>query len=367
MTSSDRPKAEDGNVQLRLGAWLGDDAAGPRRDTCVRRPCRVYNLWPEDTVLKSRDLNVPYLDKDIGHISLYIQTFANRPDFSVPAQSLPDNLGFSHVRLSKDVGFWFGNVVVGDTEDGSTVRIGSPISNPTPIARYQGEVDIGIMLPAGKALTQFTVTIAEHMLEIAIPFLATSLGEHFIPITTTQIDEWHGSDRSVRSPHTFRLEAKTRITVSITQQLREAFDSFCALVANFPIEELRGIAAASRRMNSALLEEDIIDKYCDFWECCEFLAPPRKTVGGMKLPAAKDAAITALLCSFIQPSKRRRDVIREKIHACYVIRNDLVHNAIENPEMVEQNMKIIAEIALQLFRCRVGLPFESTPELTSVL
>jgi hypothetical protein len=159
------------------------------------------------------------------------------------------------------------------------------------------------MLPDGKTPTQFTVTIVASMLDIAIPFLATALGEYFIPITTMQIDEWDGSDRRLFHPARFSLEAKHRIRVSMTQ-LGEAFDRFCALVANVSIEELQGIAVASRRMNSALLEEDIIDKYCEFWECCEFLAPPQKTVSGVKLPKAKDAAIAALLCSYILPAKR---------------------------------------------------------------
>jgi hypothetical protein len=335
--------------------------------TCVLRPCRIYNLWPEHKVFKSRDMNIPYLGNDTPHISLYIQTFANRPDFSVPAQSLPDELGYSHMRLTDDIGFWLGNVVVGESEEGgSTVKSGSPVGRVEGIARYQGEVDVGIMFPYGQTSTELPVSIVAHMLDIAIPFLATSLGEYFVPITAIQIAEWRGSDRKLSSPQTIRLEGKTRITVSMTQ-LEETFDRYCALVANSSIEELRGLAVASRRMSSAMLEEDIIDKYCDFWECCEFLSPAGKKVNGVKLPKAKDAAITELLCNYAHPSKLSRQRLRKKIHDGYVIRNDLIHNAVENPEKVDQNMKLIGEIASQLFRYRVGIPFEATPELASLL
>jgi hypothetical protein len=234
------------------------------------------------------------------------------------------------------------------------------------IARYQGEVDVGIMLPYGQTPAPSTVTISASILDIAIPFLATSLGEHFLPITEMQIDEWRGSDRTLKLPLTIRLEARPRSTVSMAQ-LGLAFDRFCALVANISIEELQGLAVASRRMNNAMLEEDVIDKYCDFWECCEFLAPAGKTVLGVRLPRAKDAAITELLCNYVHPSKRTRHLVRDKIHEGYMIRNDLVHNAVENPERVDQSMKLISEMAFQLFRYRVGIPFEATPELASLL
>jgi hypothetical protein len=332
--------------------------------TCIRRPCRVYNLWPEHKVLKSRDLSVSFKDNDTRQISLYVQTFANRPVFSVAAQSLPPSLGYSHIRLGKDIGFWLGNAVVGDSDDGSTVRDASPVGDIRLIERYQGEVDVGIMFSKSGTPDQTTVTIAAQMLDIAIPFLATSLGEYFVPITETQIDEWKGSKRTLISPQTIRLEPKARAIVSMSQ-LAEPFDRFCSLVANTPIEELQEIAVASRRLNSAITEDDIIDKYCDFWECCEFLSLSGRNIIGVKLPKAKDAAIATLLCNYTQP--RKQQWIRNKIHEIYLIRNDLVHNAIENPERVDQSMKLIGEIALQLFRYRVGIPFKGTQELGPLL
>jgi hypothetical protein len=131
------------------------------------------------------------------------------------------------------------------------------------------------------------------------------------------------------------------------------------------IEERRGLAVASRRLNSAISEDDIIDKYCDFWECCEFLAPAGKKVNELRLRKAKDVAIFQLLCNYAK--LRRRQNVMDTVHDIYTVRNDLVHNAIENPERVDKNMRILQEIAFQLFRCRVGMPFESTPELVPFL
>jgi hypothetical protein len=114
-----------------------------------------------------------------------------------------------------------------------------------------------------------------------------------------------------------------------------------------------------------MYEEDIIDKYCDFWECCEFLAPSGKKVNGIKLKGHKDGAITQLFCSYALP--RNRQAIAKKIQEIYVVRNDLVHNAIENLGRVDSDVKVLREVAVQLFRCRVGIPFEITPELKPFL
>ena len=56
--------------------------------TWMRRPCRVYHLWPELKVLKSRGLNLPSLSDDNREVSLYIQTFMNRPNFSEPGATV---------------------------------------------------------------------------------------------------------------------------------------------------------------------------------------------------------------------------------------------------------------------------------------
>jgi hypothetical protein len=128
---------------------------------------------------------------------------------------------------------------------------------------------------------------------------------------------------------------------------------------------LRSLAVTSRRLNSATLEYDIIEKYCDFWECCEFLAPSGKKVNGLKLHKAKDAAISQLLRNYVKPGKPL--VLGERIREIYRVRNDLVHNAIERPDVVDNNMRLLREIAFHLFRSRVGFPFEITPEMSPLL
>jgi hypothetical protein len=306
------------------------------------------------------------LDNEDRKISFYIQTFLNRPNFSTPSQLLSAELGgCSHIRLGKDIGFWLGNVVVGDSEDGLTVRGGSPVANIEQTSRYQGELDVGIMFPRGPTLGVLSVKTAADILDVAIPFLATSLKEHFVPVAEIQIEEWLGSAcKQLASPQIIRLEAKERATISVAM-LTQAFDKFCCLIDTMPIEELRGLAVASRRLNSAMSEDDVIDKYCDFWECCEFLATPGKTVNGIRLPNNKEAAVIKLLRSYARP--RIPKSLIDKVHEIYTIRNDLVHRAIENPSEVEKNMRIIGEIAHQLFRLRAGIPFEGSAELAPLL
>ena len=189
--------------------------------TCVRRPCRVYHLWPELKVLKSRGLNLPSLSDDNREVSLYIQTFMNRPNFSEPAQPLSADVGYSHIHLQKDVGFWLGNVVVG------THGEASPISRIDVLPRHQGEIDIGIMLGYVQEDTAALATNFNNILDIAIPILTTTLNDYLVPITPIQVDVWRGTDRKFISPQTFDFERKERGIVSV-DLLAEAFDGFCS-------------------------------------------------------------------------------------------------------------------------------------------
>jgi inhibitor of KinA sporulation pathway (predicted exonuclease) len=88
-------------------------------------------------------------------------------------------------------------------------------------------------------------------------------------------------------------------------------------------------------------------------------------VNEIRLPKAKDAAIIQLLRSYVKP--RKPQLIAERVRDIYGIRNDLVHNAIENPDVVDKHIRLLREIAFHLFRSRVGIPFEITPELVPLL
>jgi hypothetical protein len=140
----------------------------------------------------------------------------NRISFSKPAQSLSDDLGYSHVRLGKDIGFWLGNVVVGERGEGSSsIRHGSSVGNVDTISRYQGEIDIGIMLGDAREDTTQLVNFSRELIDIAIPFFLTVLNDYLVPITVTQVDEWSGTDRKLISPLTIRPEGKYRDRVSV--------------------------------------------------------------------------------------------------------------------------------------------------------
>jgi hypothetical protein len=324
-----------------------------RQDTCVRRPCRVYNLWPENKIFRSRSFKPSFDDREI---SLYIRTFLNRANFSEPALSLNGKVGCSHIRLGKDIGFWLGNIVVGDPGEGSPI----PIGRGELIPRFQGEIDIGLMFSKGQEYMAKLENVLYDVIDISVPFLAATLKDYSVFNASTQMDEFTGDGLNTSSPQTLAVLHQERSRIS-EESLTEVLDRLCLLVETMSIETLRGLAVACRRLNSAALETDIIDKYCDFWECCEFLAPSGRRVNEEKLPRAKDAAITHLLCNYVQPSKHSRLIIRNKIHNIYIVRNDLVHNAMEDPDVVKENLALLDEIASHLFRYRVGVPFEPTP------
>jgi hypothetical protein len=97
----------------------------------------------------------------------------------------------------------------------------------------------------------------------------------------------------------------------------------------------------------------IIDEYCDYWECCEFLAPAGKTIKGLKLNGHKNTAIAQMICAYTKAPNKQS--VYNEIKDLYDIRNDIVHNAVEDAYTVSQKIKMLRERALQLFRFRMDI------------
>jgi hypothetical protein len=323
-----------------------------QRKIYIRKPCRVYDLWPENGTFTQPGFVISYSDSTSREVSFAVRTWRNRPTFSEPASPLSttDRVG-SHIRLGREVGFWVGDVVVLDKH--------RTIGRVDVIPRHQGEIDIGLLVEDHEGRKNL-ISFSKDLIDVAITFLSTALKDHIFPIAEIQMDEFNGEPKLLHNP-TIRVDNQARLTISI-EQVMDALGRYRDLVRSLSSEDLRTLAVASRRLNSATVEDDIIDRFCHYWECCEFLAPVGKTINGVRLSGSKDQAIAKLLGAYTKP----HPAIRRKLKELYTIRNDLVHNAIENPHLVEKEVFVLRDLALHLYRFRVGIPSESTPELAPI-
>ena len=116
-------------------------------------------------------------------------------------------------------------------------------------------------------------------------------------------------------------------------------------------DEAAYLDVACRRFITAIQEADPIDKFCDFWEVCEFLSKNlhRK---GLSTPVARVAKVLS-----DHTKKRKADLDKLIVQPLYSIRIDIVHNTIEKPEKIDGKLLLLEEVARELIKSKLGLPY----------
>ena len=109
------------------------------------------------------------------------------------------------------------------------------------------------------------------------------------------------------------------------QEANSIIHNFLQQKAGMQAEEAAYLDVASRRFIPAIQETDPIDKFCDFWEVCEFLS--KNLHGkGLSTPVTRVAKVLS-----DHTKKRKADLDKLIVQPLYSIRINIVHNAIENP------------------------------------
>lgn len=106
----------------------------------------------------------------------------------------------------------------------------------------------------------------------------------------------------------------------------------------------------------SITETNEIDKYCDLWETCEFATLGVNAKGGK---VGRIAQALSDHIGKINPLFSKRNVENNlRIKELYETRGAIVHNAIQNPLMLQESSRLLSEIALELIRFRLDLPYE---------
>lgn len=281
-------------------------------------------------------------DSGFGY-SLHLFSYEGRPR---PESSRPKETQFGPLIWNGHPAFGFrlGNTILKAPED----------DLPTEFHfRYscQGDVDIQLHIGTNSERTnaeleQFATPITFSVLT----YLNLTCGENLVPTSPLQIlkikpdnklEYVFGCDVAVRSRR--NIEG-----VSVAPLM----ESYLNHRTGFSQEEQRSIDAATKRFHDATIESDPVDRFCDLWECCEFIVLVSKAKGDKVSKIATElAAHTGL---------KKQSLENElKIRELYHIRNDVIHEAVQHPANLENRTGILESIASELIRHKLGVKYDN--------
>ena len=187
-----------------------------------------------------------------------------------------------------------------------------------------GELDIIVTIDSQAKIHESIVRdMAAPISYRLISYVNFSLGDIIVPTASFQI-------LSVLGPGNFQLEIS--ITKPMWQHLSIEVQEANSIMHNFlqqrtgmQAEEAAYLDVASRHFIPAIQETNPIDKFCDFWEVCEFLS---------KNHHGKGLSTTIMHVAKVlsdHTKKRKADLDKLIVQPLYSIRINIVHNAIKNP------------------------------------
>jgi hypothetical protein len=152
-----------------------------------------------------------------------------------------------------------------------------------------------------------------------------------------------------------RFETEMRLAVQNRpchnpEEVGHAMTCFAQARLQMESEEGRALDVALKRYLDGQIELDPIDQFCDYWEGCEFVTRHIRAKGNV---VSRIATGLALHSEHSKPRLETALGLRE----LYEVRKDLVHNAVERAESLEQAIQRLADICRELIRWRLGLDY----------
>jgi hypothetical protein len=223
---------------------------------------------------------------------------------------------------------------------------------------YEGEIDI--QLHIGLMQSASLEDLARVATPICISVLALinlTAGEFLVPVAPLQVRAL--ADRGSQFSGAFTIAVRKRPEIVI-DSVKEALDRFARIRSGLDRDSAQAVSVAARRYVTSQTETDPIDRYCDLWECCEFATLFVKAKGSKVGRVAE--ALTSHWNQTSQRSQlRKADVERVlEIKHLYDIRGRIVHEVLDAPDDLAARTDLLEDVAAELLRHRLGVPFSST-------
>ncbi len=236
--------------------------------------CSTWCVWPPFTNFVSKALTVPLANQDNPiYVSVHLVSYEPRPRPELrPSQPPEQDVGPRVWRGVTDTGYWLGPVFVKATDE--TVKVEFEHTSP-----QQGEIDIQLHIGARSEVPEAQLEGLTSSLSYSVlSYINVALGDLLVPVAPMQVRRLFGQKQS---------EFENKITVTVrnrrqfsTELLAEELDNFVGLRSQLSEEEEVALDAAMRRYLSSSTEMDVVDKFCDLWEVCEFTTYNVKAKGG---------------------------------------------------------------------------------------
>lgn len=309
----------------------------------VFQRCRHYGFWPELEVFgtglfKMTCLKEPKLADAVFRV--WYRAYGNAPDHEKPPTDVDaDEIGY--FRLVSGQGFKIGNQSYIEGLAGE--KIGQ-IFHEKP---KQGEVDLCISCDVADTSTldakAMFASLAPLMPTLVLHF-SRLVGDVMIPTGQPVGVIRSGKNTNFSNDEGATLVLLPRPNVK-SHVLQRATFSFAQFASSISSSDQLEISLAAKRITAGQQEADLIDKYCDFWEGCEFLCKAPKYKVDHRLAKMLEAA-----------TKFNINIIKNKIVGpLYDIRKNLVHDAIEDIERIKKALPILEDIAMLVFEHRSGM------------
>jgi hypothetical protein len=185
------------------------------------------------------------------------------------------------------------------------------------------------------------------------------LSDFIVPTLSPQIGTLlDDGKKQMAASHTVLAMDKPLVTAD---NLKGTFPNFFNAIRSESPERQGCIAVAARRYINSLSETDPIDRFSDLWEACEFLVKGLSQNDGSPIKERKPE----LRIEYVvwQQTELPRQKLHSLVKKLYRIRNDLVHNAMEDPHDFESKLSLLDELAKHVLRHVLRLGHVATPKL----
>ena len=333
--------------------------------------CRTWCNWPEQIRAISKAFLIPPETEEYENIylSIHLVSYEQRPRPEILPAKLSERSNSPILWRGKmDTGYWVGQYLIKAPED--VIKIEFEHQHA-----LQGEIDIQLHIGSQIEVSRDKLReIATSVSFSVLSYLNVRLKDFLVPVAPIQVSEVDEVGRHFENPATVRVRERNTFDYEI---LQAKLDEYVRERSPMSEEESKALDVATRRYLNSLIEEDVIDKYCDLWEVCEFATLDIKATGKKVGRIARALAIHMLNVPIEVGKTAKADEGTKKLKTklesdlrltkLYGIRNDIVHNAVENPGELQQFTEILESIAHELIRFRLGGPYEGNKIIEETL
>lgn len=322
--------------------------------------CRTWGAWPEWSrcVLPAYEEPLALPDRRRLLLSIHVATYAkrDRPE-TRPARPL-EKAGPIMWRGRMETGYWMGMHFLKAPED----ELSLSLNYEQP---YEGEIDIQLHIGlTHSASTEDLTRIASPICISVLALINLSAGEFLVPVAPLQVRAL--GDHASQASDAVVMAVRQRPQIPM-DSVKETIDRFVRLRSGLDGNAAQALSVAARRYVASQTETDPIDRYCDLWECCEFATLSVQAKGG-KVGRIAEALVSHWNQTSNRPHLRKADVERAlEIKRLYDIRERIVHEAFDAPDEVAERTHLLEDVAAELLRHRLSLPFSSKGRVFELL